>query len=432
MPNKALLHDVFTQTLATITPDALITQQCRFEKNLLHVNNTAYDLSLYKRVVLLGSGKAVAPMAEALHVMLKERIDSTLLIGPYEYRPIAPHIRYLQSSHPLPSQASLDAAAQLIQTLQTLESDDLFIYLLSGGNSALVELPDNGISLEDFETATALMLKGGMPIEAINCVRKHLSQVKGGTLAQLTKAKGVVLVLSDVIGDDLHAIGSAPFYFDTTTFDDAIAQLKTYKLFEKMPQSIQEHLLEGAKGKRHETPKRENPNITHHVLGSNVRVQEIAQTLLEAKGVCTKRIKTPIDGDTASVVRRLLEIVNAHSGERCCYILGGESTVTVSGEGKGGRNQHLCLSMLERLDGSKNVIFLSAATDGIDGNSKAAGALIDQHSRINAMSHQLDPKHYLQTFDSNTFFAATGELLAPGATHNNLLDLVLMLVDNHP
>jgi glycerate-2-kinase len=276
------------------------------------------------------------------------------------------------------------------------------------------------------------MLKGAMPIEKINSVRKHISQVKGGKLANCTRAQGIVLVLSDVIGDDLHAIGSAPLYCDTTTFKDAKASLEEYGLFETMPQNIQNVIEEGQKGLRAETPKTPHKHIDHYILGSNTLVLQKAQKLLSASGVDATVIEKPIEGDTQKLAEELLAFATTHQEGRHCYIFGGESTVLVQGEGKGGRNQHLCLSVLKQLEGKTDITFLSAATDGIDGNSDAAGAVIDIHSPVDARSHNIDVQHYLDTFDSNSFFAQTGELLVPGPTHNNLLDIVMMLIEPKP
>lgn len=430
MSRKKLLFDTYVHTLEEITPQRLISKQCRVDKDMLHIGKSSYDLVDYKKVVLLGSGKAVVPMAKAVQKLLGDKIAQTLLVGPYPYTSNDFQTRYIQSSHPLPSDASLEAADALKKSLLDLTEDDLFIYLLSGGTSSLVEHPQMGITLDDFQTATSIMLKSGMPIEMLNSVRKHLSAVKGGRLAAHTKAQGIVLTLSDVISDDLHSIGSAPLYCDTSTFTDALEYLKEYEALHKLPESVQTYLLEGAKGKHRETPKAPNKKVTHHIVGSNSEVMKIAEQYLKTHGIVTHKVDEPLQGDTDNAVDMLLKLLKEKQEQTYCYILGGESTVKVTKDGHGGRNQHLALAFLCKLDGDKEVTLLCAATDGIDGNSDAAGALIDSHSRVQAMNCHLDPEHYLREFDSNTFFAATDELLMPGPTHNNLLDIVLMLVEN--
>lgn len=429
MSKKNTLHTVFNALIDELKPQNLIAEQCRFADGILTVQETDIDLAPFRHIHLLGSGKAVIPMAEVLRSILGERVESTLLVGAYQNAAVAESVRYIQSSHPLPSTKSVEAATALREQMLSLQEDDFFIYLLSGGNSALVELPESPITLEEFQATTALMLQGGMPIEAMNCVRKHLSQVKGGKLAQGCKANGIVLVLSDVIGDDLHAIGSAPLYFDTTTFEDAVVLLKEYSLFEIVPQSVQHYLSEGSAGRHLETPKAASEKIRHFVLGSNTHVLNKAKMLLENNNVPATIVAEPIKGDTQVLAEELVDFAENYRGERHCFIFGGEATVNVRGEGRGGRNQHLALSVLQRLEGHNDITFLSAATDGIDGNSDAAGALIDMHSRVYALSHEIDPSFYLETFDSNAFFSKTGELLITGPTHNNLLDIVMILIE---
>jgi len=429
MSNRILLQNTFEQLLQEITPQNLVAQQCHIEKETLTILGTSYDLQRYKKIYLLGSGKAVIPMARAVQELLKGYINKTVIVGAYPLDEALDETHYIQSTHPLPSQQSIVAANALEEALGELESGDLFIYLLSGGNSALVELPEHGITLEEFQKATSLMLKGGMPIEMMNGVRKHLSRVKGGKLAASTKAEGIVLVLSDVVGDDLHAIGSAPLYCDTTTFSDAITHLKAFGLFDQMPHSIQRFLAEGEKGVYIETPKKVSERIDHYILGSNAIVLQRAKELLAKAGVETTIIEKPLQGDVADIAEQLLALAHRPLSKRHCYLLGGEATVIVKGDGRGGRNQHLCLMVVDKLEGDTDITFLSAATDGVDGNSDAAGALIDQHSRVNAQVNHIDPKHHLELFDSNTFFAKSGELLVPGPTHNNLLDIVMMLIE---
>ncbi|WP_345977401.1 DUF4147 domain-containing protein [Sulfurimonas sp. HSL3-7] len=432
MSNKKLLHRTFNALIEEIRPDNLIAQQCRYENDVFSVHGRDYPLQTYKNIHLLGSGKAVVPMAKALQSIMGDRIAQTLIVGAYENDIELDNTRYIKSTHPLPSQQSIDAAKALRKQLEILQEDDFFIYLLSGGNSAMVELPEASISLEDFQKTTALMLKGGMPIEEINSVRKHLSQVKGGKLAECTQAKGLVLVLSDVLDDDLHAIGSAPLYFDTTTFNDAIVSLEKHALFDHLPEGVQTFLKEGAEAKHPETPKSENTNIHHIILGSNTIVLNKAKALMDKAGIPATLSKKPLEGDATELARELVTFARNYQGERHCFIFGGEATVTVRGEGSGGRNQHLALSVLLLLDGECDVTFLSAATDGVDGNSDAAGALVDMHSRVYALAHEIDPQHYLETYDSNTFFSKTGELLITGPTHNNLLDIVMMLIEPTP
>ena len=432
MSNKTLLNDVFNQLLEEITPQSLIADSCKLDGKTLTVLDQSYDLDAYKNIYLLGSGKAVVPMAKEVEKCLKPFLKKTLLVGPYDTEETFENGTYMKSTHPLPSQKSVDAAKALQEILQAMDKEDLFIYLLSGGNSALVEWPEENITLNEFQEATRLMLHSGMPIEKINSVRKHLSQVKGGKLAQKTKAKGIVLVLSDVIGDDLYTIGSAPFYGDKTSFKDAVEALNTHGILEKMPKNIQTFLNEGKADMHTETPEKPSEHIDHHILGSNSIVLQKAQKILQKEGIETTIIDESIQGDTSQVAKELLQFSAAHKETTHAYIFGGEPTVVVKGEGKGGRNQHLCLHMLTLICKYYDITFLSAATDGIDGNSNAAGAIVDSHSLVYANAHHIDPQHYLDSFDSYSFFEQTGELLITGPTHNNLLDIMIMLIEPNP
>lgn len=432
MSYKTVLDGMFHQLLEEITPEKLIAESCRMDGNKFTVLDKSYDLDKYKNIYLLGSGKAVIPMAQEVEKYLKPFLKKSLIIGPYDGDNIFDNCTYMQSTHPLPSLKSVDAAKALQEVLEQLDEDDLFVYLLSGGNSALVELPEENITLNEFQEVTRLMLHSGMPIEKMNSVRKHLSQVKGGKLAQQTKAKGIVLVLSDVIGDDLYAIGSAPFYCDETSFRDAEEALRTYKVFEKMPESIQSFFEEGHSGMHCETPKTPSEHMDHHIVGSNRIVLEKAQQLLQKEGLSASIVNEPLQGDTNQVTKKLLEFFKSHQEKTHAYIFGGEVTVVVKGDGKGGRNQHLCLNILTHCDLSCDITFMSAATDGVDGNSNAAGALIDTHSLVDAKARHIDPKHYLDSFDSNSFFEQSGELLITGPTHNNLLDIMVMLIESNP
>eukprot|EP01028_Stygiella_incarcerata_P005545 TRINITY_DN23339_c0_g1_i3.p1 TRINITY_DN23339_c0_g1~~TRINITY_DN23339_c0_g1_i3.p1 ORF type:complete len:367 (+),score=-31.47 TRINITY_DN23339_c0_g1_i3:360-1460(+) len=364
-------------------------------------------------------------MAEALYEIMEEKIDKALLVGAYENNFKKQNLTYIKSTHPLPSQKSVKGAKALIKEFESLDEDDFFIYLLSGGNSALVELPADEISLEEFQETTKLMLENSMPIESINCVRKHISQVKGGRLARFTKAKGVVLTLSDVLGDNLEAIGSAPLYFDSTTFQDAFDDLKKYNIFEKVPNSVQNYLQKAIKSKDLETPKSESSNIKHYLIGSNDILLNEAKNILEKKNLNPIIVDEKIDDDVELVCKNLLQFCKEK--KEGCFIFGGEATVNVSGNGKGGRNQHLVLSFLNSYPKDENIIFLSGASDGIDGNSDACGAIIDKDTVKKVQELNLDIKKYMEDFDSNIFFDKLNQLLKPGPTHNNMLDIVIIL-----
>lgn len=422
MLDKKLLRASFCELIKKITPQSLISQQCSFEDGILNIQNSKINLVNYKNIYLFGSGKAVLPMAEAMLNLLENKIIKTLLVGAYENNLNLKNTTYIKSSHPLPTQISFEAAKKLKQELESLGNDDFFIYLLSGGSSSLLELPQIGITLKELQETTKVMLESAMPIEKMNCVRKHLSQIKGGKLVKNVKAKGIVLVLSDVLSNNLQDIGSAPLLFDDTAYKDAISYLNEYKIFNKIPLNIQKNLTSKCKNK---ILKKQKQDIKHFILGSNKIVLEKAKEILEKK-ITTTIIEKPIKDEVTIETKKLLDFAKKHKNKRRCYLFGGECTVKVNHMGKGGRNQHLVLSFLDKYDASFKMTLLSGATDGIDGNSDSAGALIDTNSK--AKTRLLNAKNYLKNFNSNAYFTATDELLKTGATHNNLLDIVMMIL----
>ncbi|MGB9801723.1 MAG: DUF4147 domain-containing protein, partial [Arcobacter sp.] len=297
MLNKKELENIFVSILEEINPQKLIKKQCKFENDRFYINSESIEIPKNRKIHILGSGKAVLSMAEALYEIMEDKIEKALLVGAYENNFKKQNLTYIKSTHPIPSVKSVEGAKALVKEFEALDEDDFFIYLLSGGNSALVELPADEISLEEFQKTTKLMLENSMPIESINCVRKHISQVKGGRLARFTKAKGVVLTLSDVLGDKLEAIGSAPLYFDSTTFQDAFDALKKYNIFEKVPNSVQNYLKKALNSKDLETPKSESSNVKHYLIGSNDILLNVAKTLLEKKNLNPIIVDEKIDDD---------------------------------------------------------------------------------------------------------------------------------------
>lgn len=424
MSDIKFLHDTFLEVLQAVEPSKLVQKSLAYENGALHIQNKSFPIK--GKVTLLGSGKAVIPMADAIHTILKDTIKESVLVGQSEYDLELNNTTYIQSTHPIPSESSIKGAKTIIKTLESLNEDDFFIYLLSGGNSSLVELPSDSISLDEFQETTNLMLTNGMPIEAINSVRKHISQVKGGNLVKFTKAKGIVLVLSDVLGNDINAIGSAPLYFDSTSYDDAIKYLHKYNIWEQTPKSVQNVLLD----KKDETPKMESKNIKHFLIGSNEIVLKSANSILAKNGIETYLFEQSIFKDVQETAKIFESLIEKYKDKSCALLLGGEATVMVKKNGKGGRNQHLALLMVDILEKYPNITLLSSATDGRDGNSMASGAIIDSTTKNEAQKLGIDTKTFLDNFDSNSFFKITNNLIETGLTNNNLLDIVIILINN--
>ena len=425
MTDKRLLLNAFETLLKEITPENLLNKQCSFNDNILKIQNSTFDLSKFKNIHLLGSGKAVLPMAKSIQNLLGYKIKDTLLVGAYEKNIDLKDATYIQSSHPIPSKISIISAESIKNRLDSLPKDDFFIYLLGGGTSSLLEIPETSITLKELQKTTEIMLKNAMPIEKINCVRKHISAIKGGKLIKNLKAKGVVLVLSDVIGDDLQSIGSALLYYDETTFLDALNSLKEYKVLDKIPKSIQLFLKKGAQNRHKESPKHRNPLLKHIVIGSNKMVLEKAKEILTPH-IETKIVQEALSKEVKYEAEKLYNFAKQNAKKRCCFLFGGECTVDVKRDGIGGRNQHLALAFLKHCNSKLKVVFLSAATDGVDGNSDVTGAVIETGEKTDVDSAIIE--RYLNDFNSNIYFSKKDGLIKTTPTHNNLLDIVMMIL----
>jgi hydroxypyruvate reductase/glycerate 2-kinase len=326
------------------------------------------------------------------------------------------------------------AADTLLREMARLNRDDFFVYLLSGGSSALVEKPAPPVTLTEMQTTTRLLLAQNVTINEVNTVRKHLSAVKGGGLGAAVAAGGAVLVVSDVVNDDLETIGSAPFYFDSTTFEAARAILMRADLWDRIPSTVRHRIEQGAAGKIAETPKKENPRIRHFLVGSNRRALDAVRQEATDLGYTARIMTAGLEGEAREVAKVLIamarEVADHHTPFHppACLLFGGETTVQVRGNGRGGRNQELALAALKALGNHDNIVLLAAGTDGIDGNSAAAGAVADAAGYQAARQQGLAIDTYLDRNDANGFFQATDGLVITGPTGTNVMDIVIILV----
>jgi hydroxypyruvate reductase/glycerate 2-kinase len=341
----------------------------------------------------------------------------------------------IQGSHPVPDARSIRAAELLIDGLSALEDDDFFIYLLSGGSSALVEKPVNSVSLAEMQEATKVLLKGSVPIQEMNVVRKHLSQAKGGRLGQNTRASGAVLVISDVIGDDLSVIGSGPFYPDPSTYQNCYEILQGAAVWNEVPAAVRTVIRSGAEGQLPETPGERKSSISHFLLGTNRIALEQARRTAEEAGLQCRILSASLDGEARQVGENLIALARDIATPvgplrlPACLLFGGETTVTVRGPGRGGRNQELALAALAAIGRTPHILLLSGGTDGIDGNSSAAGAIADRGFFREAQRQGLEISRFLAANDSNTFFRKVGGLLETGPTGTNVMDITLLIID---
>jgi hydroxypyruvate reductase len=391
-----------------------------------------------ERIFVVGFGKASASMAWAIEDLLGQRIHKGIVITKRGYIEKLSSIDLIEASHPIPDKDGVQGTESIIELLKGTHEKDLVICLISGGGSSLLVAPCPGITLKEKQNLTDLLLKSGATIQEINAVRKHISRVKGGRLAQIAfPARIFSLIFSDVAGDELESIASGPTQPDTTTFSDCVNILKKYELLETIPQSIRTFLEENIDKTEHETPKPGDPifdNVRTLIVGSNNLALCAAEKKAWALGFKTFRLPTCITGDTTeeAIKHSLWSKEIKDKGEPisppACIITGGETTVQVKGKGKGGRNQEFALVCAMEIEGMEDTVIMSLNTDGTDGPTDAAGAFCDGKTVKKAQKMNLDSKKYLENNDSYHFFEKTGGLIKTGPTNTNVMDIHLILV----
>ena len=431
-------RSIFRFSLKAVDPFYALKKLIKLVEDNLWVGRSLYHLKEIRRIVVIGAGKASAPMAQAVEEILDHRIHKGVVVTKHGYVAPLRRIELVEGGHPLPDKGGMEGTKRILKLISNLEQNDLVICLISGGGSALLVSPSPGISLKDMKELTDQLLRCGADIKEINTIRKHISQVKGGRLAQLAHPASVMtLILSDVIGSKIDTIASGPTAPDTTTFSDCLSIIQKYKLKDKIPRSIYEHLKKGAQGKIKETPKPGDPifkKVRNFIIGSNALALEAAKQKAEDLGFNAMLLSRPVSGDTtraavkhASFAKRIQEIGDPVFPP-ACLISGGETTVKVRGKGLGGRNQEFVLVGATKIAGLKNLVMLSAGTDGTDGPTDAAGAICDGKTVKRALQKGLEPKQYLDNNDSYHFFGKLGDLLKTGPTNTNVMDIHLILV----
>jgi hydroxypyruvate reductase len=415
----------------------LTRQALRREGRLLHVGDRAFDLGRVRRVIAVGAGKASGTMAEAVEASLGD-VPVEGLVAVKERGPGgSSRIRAVEAGHPLPDARGEAAGGEILRLVQAAGPDDLVLCLISGGGSALVPSPVSGVSLAEKQAVTRLLLESGATINELNAVRKHLSRLKGGQLARAAHPAPVVaLMLSDVIGDPLDVIASGPTAPDPTTYDDALAVLDRFGLRVRVPGTVRAHLERGARGEIADTPKPGDPAlaaVTNVVIGNNGLVVEAAEAEARRLGLTPCLLTRRLQGEAREVARVFAAVLDEVSrsgspaGRPACLIAGGETTVTVRGRGRGGRCQEFALALVPELAAMRDVVVLAAGTDGSDGPTDAAGAVVDPTTLLRARESGLDARRALAENDSYPFFAGLGDLVVTGPTGSNLMDLYLGL-----
>lgn len=420
--------------LEAADPRKLVERAITLEGGALEAGGHKYELGSYGKVVVLGGGKASALMAAAVEHTLGEAIDEGVVIVPDTQKalPELRRIKLEKSSHPLPTEEGVHAVERLLEVADRVRRDDLVMFLISGGGSSLMPLPAVGISLEDLRDTTALLLKSGADIVEMNCIRKHLSQISGGRLAERVRGADVLsMLISDVVGDDLGSIASGPTVPDATTFAMAREAMGRHAVWELVPPSVRRTIQAGISGVLAETPKPGSPafaKVRNVLVGSNRIACEAVKASLEAAAYQVHFLPEPLTGEARDVGLKLAELARSAPGAGTWgLVAGGETTVTVRGQGKGGRNQELALSAAMALRGTSGTTMLSFATDGIDGMTNAAGAIADSTTCDRARTEGLDPERFLEANDSYSFFEALGDLVVTGPTGTNVNDVTLLL-----
>jgi glycerate 2-kinase len=425
---------IFRAALKAADPVQAVLRHVRVEGSVLIADKTRYRLEHLGAIYVVGAGKASASMAQAVERLLGKRITSGAINVKYGHGANLKRIEVNECGHPVPDQAGLQGAQRIADIANRAGERDLVICLISGGASALLPLPVPPVTLDDKQRLTQLLLECGANIHEMNCLRKHLSLVKGGQLAKLVwPARVLTLVLSDVIGDDLDTIGSGPTVADRSTFADASGILTRYGLWDQAPEAVAQHVREA----RDETPKAGDPvfeRVQNLIVGSNGLAVDAAAARAKELGYRTLVLSTSIEGETREVARMHAAIAREvlASGRPVkapvCIISGGETTVTIRGNGLGGRNQEFALAAALDIQGLKDVVVLSGGTDGTDGPTDAAGGIVDGTTVHRGKALGLDAREYLAKNDSYHFLERTAGLVKTGPTRTNVMDVRLLLI----
>jgi len=429
---------IFQAALQAADPARAVLGRLRLEGGVLQAGSRRYPLKSIRNIYVLGAGKAAAAMAAPIERLLGRRLTAGLLNVKYGHLAPLKRIELNECGHPLPDPSGVTGARRIAKLASQAGPDDLVICLISGGASALLPAPAPPLTLEEKQQTTRLLLACGASIHEFNTVRKHISALKGGQLARLVHpAELLCLLLSDVIGDHLEVIGSGPTAPDPSTFADALAVLDKYALRDRVPAAVRRRLEQGAAGEIPETPKPGDPlfrRTCNLVVGSNRLAVDAAAAMARKLGLRPLVLSTMIEGETreaarfhAAIVREILAS-GRPARPPLCLISGGETTVTLRGNGLGGRNQEFVLAAAIELAGLPGVVVLSAGTDGTDGPTDAAGAIADGATLARAERLGLDPRRFLAENDSYRFFEPLGDLLKTGPTNTNVMDVRLLLV----
>jgi hydroxypyruvate reductase len=427
---------IFNAALKAVDPISAVKKHVSLGDDVLRVGDRRHDLSTYAHIYVVGCGKAAASMSYALEEILQNKIDGGIINVKYGHTKELRYITINEAGHPIPDEAGVKGTNEIVALLQGLGETDLVIFVISGGGSALLPLPKEGIRLEEKQRVTEMLLESGASIDEMNAVRKHISNVKGGQLARVAyPATLISLLLSDVVGDRIDVIASGPTVPDESTFGDCMRIVEKYQL--NFPESVMNLLTKGLKGELEETPKAGDPifdKTFHLIIGSNILALKAAEQQARERGYTTLILSSSIEGETKEVAKvhtaiaKEIRATGTPIPRPACIISGGETTVTITGKGLGGRNQEFVLAGALEIAGMDDVVIFSGGTDGTDGPTDAAGAFADGFTILRAEQLGMRPQEYLQTNDSYHFFEMLDDLIKTGPTNTNVMDVRLLLV----
>lgn len=429
---------IFRAGLAAVDPVKSVYRHCTREGDLFRIDDRTFDLSRFRDVVILGAGKAGAPMAAALETLLADRIIKGLVVVKYGHVQPLKTLELVEAGHPVPDKNGLEGAGRILSMAETADGETLVIGLLSGGGSALLPLPADGIRLEDKQETTRVMLACGASIHEINTVRKHISAIKGGHLAAAVHPANLAcLVLSDVVGDDPDIIASGPMVPDRSTFAQCLEIVQKYGIEDRIPESVMTRLGNGAAKKIQETSKPADPlfdRVSHSIIACSRDALDAVAKEAETLGYTPCVLSGALQGETVKAAADHIEAARQIQQGRhlvsppACILSGGETTVTMEIGGKGGRNQEFALKCALAIQGMDRIAVLSGGTDGTDGPTDAAGGLVDPFTVARAKSCGLDPLHHLHAHDAYPLLEAVGDLYKTGPTLTNVMDLRIIPV----
>jgi len=432
---------IYKAALAEVEPENLIRKNISIRNDELKVQSRTFDLALFNNIFLVSIGKAAPFMAESLSRILGKRLKEGIALFLPQTKKKLKNIISLPASHPLPDERSAAAAERILELVMKVKKRDLLFFLISGGGSAQICLPAEGVSLGEKRKITEMLLKAGASISELNTVRKHLSRIKGGRLAQAAFPATVVnLIISDVIDNDLENIASGPTCRDSSTYADALRILKKYSLWDNAPASIKKVIKNGMRGKVRETVKKGAlalRDVHHFIIGDNLLALNAAKKEARKLGFKTSILTASDQGEARDVARNYVSLLpnliqSRKTPQPLCLLSGGELTVTVRGRGKGGRNQEFVLAALQEmkrhLPGFSKWLMLSLGSDGIDGPTDAAGAWAGPSILKKAGDLGLDLQKYLDDNDSYNFFKKAEGLVITGPTRTNVMDIRIFLI----